>query len=117
MSEVDASSPANLEDERDELKFELIVLQGDLKENFDFSMMSQPLLADTAPATIEINARLKRLVNRMKAQLDRLTKPDLNKPTTPLLRQRRRLWRQCFLLLLHVTVLLRKKRPRIQDAT
>ena len=57
MSEADAASPANLEDERDELKFELTLLQGRLKHEFDFSMMLGPLLADTAPATIEGNAR------------------------------------------------------------
>ena len=113
MSEVDASSPANLEDERDELRFELIVLQGHLiKDKFDLSRMIDPLLADTAPATIEINARLKRLVDRMKAQLDSLPKPDLNnlKPTTPSPApppQRGRILRQLFLLL-YVTVLVRK---------
>ena len=83
MSEADAASPANLEDERDELKFELTILQGRLKHEFDFSMMLGPLLADTAPATIEGNARLKRHVHRMKAQLETLDIPDRNKPTTP----------------------------------
>ena len=68
MSEADASSPADLEDERDELKMELIGLQGHLiKEQFDYSRVIDPLLADTTPATIEGNARLKRHTARMKA--------------------------------------------------
>ena len=83
MSEVDAASPANLQAERDELRFELTLLQGRLKHEFDFSMMLGPLLADTAPATIEVNARLNRLLHRMKAQLETLNIPDRNKPTTP----------------------------------
>ena len=67
MSEADAASPANLEDERDELKFELTILQGRLKHEFDFSMMLGPLLADTAPATIEGNARLGLIQRRNEA--------------------------------------------------
>ena len=84
MSEADAASLANLEDEREQLMFELIVLKGHLiKDNFYFSRMIDPLLDDTAPATIEIHAKMKRLVARLKAQLATLNKPYLNKPTTP----------------------------------
>ena len=83
MSEADAASPANLDDERDELKFELIVLKGHLKDKFDFSSMIDPLLDATAPATIEINAKMKKLVARLQAQLETLNIPDRNKPTTP----------------------------------
>ena len=83
MSEADTTSQAYLEEERDGLKFDLIVWQGHLmKEKLDFSCILGPLLADTAPATIEGNARMKRHVDRMKAQLESLNKPDLNKPTT-----------------------------------
>ena len=83
MSEADTASQAYLEDERDELKIELVVLQGHLKDKFDFSMILGPLLADTAPATNEINARLKRHVHYLKAQMETLNIPDRNKPTTP----------------------------------
>ena len=83
MSEADAASPANLEDERDELKLELAVLQGHLKDKFDFLMILGPLLTDTAPATIEVNARLQRLLHRMKAQLETLNIPDPNQSSTP----------------------------------
>jgi hypothetical protein len=80
MSESAAASPANLDDERDELKFELIVLKGHLKDKFDFSSMIDPLLDATAPATIEINAKMKRLVARLQAQLETSNIPDRNKP-------------------------------------
>ena len=83
MSESAAASPANLDDERDELKFELIVLKGHLKDKFDFSSMIDPLLDATAPATIEINAKMKKLVARLQAQVETLNIPDRNKPTTP----------------------------------
>ena len=114
MSESAAASPANLDDERDELKFELIVLKGHLKDKFDFSSMIDPLLDATAPATIEINAKMKKLVARLQAQVETLNITDRNNQLLlrqPLLRQRGLggwLWRQRFLLLVHVTVLLRK---------
>ena len=82
MSEVDAASLPNLEDERNDLKFQLVVLQGSLlKHEFDFSKMLDPLLADTAPATIEINARLKRHVTRMTARLEDLDKQNQTTPS------------------------------------
>jgi hypothetical protein len=80
MSESAAASPANLDDERDELKFELIVLKGHLKDKFDFSSVIDPLLDATAPATIEINAKMKRLVARLQAKLETSNMPDRNKP-------------------------------------
>ena len=112
MSEADAASLANLEDEREQLMFELIVLKGHLiKDDFDFSRMIDPLLDDTTPATIEINAKMKRLVARLKAHLATLNKPDLNKPTTPSPAPppsaRAAL----------APALPSQKRPRIQDAT
>ena len=84
MSEADAASPANLDDERDELKFELIVLKGHLiKDKFDFSSMIDPFLDATAPATIESNAKMKRLVARLQARLETLNIPDPNQSSTP----------------------------------
>ena len=84
MSEADAASPANLDDERDELMCELIILKGCMiKEKFDFSSMIDPFLDATAPATIESNAKMKRLVARLQAQFETLNIPDRNKPTTP----------------------------------
>ena len=43
--------------------------------------MLDPLLADTAPAAIEINARLKRHVTRMTAQLEDLDKQNQTTPS------------------------------------
>ncbi len=58
MSEVAAASLPDLKIEMDELRFQLVVLQGRLlKHDFDLGTMLYPLLAYTAPATIEMNVR------------------------------------------------------------
>ena len=80
----EAEMELDLDEERDKLREDLIILSGDLKKfGYDFTDTVRPLLIDTAPATAETNRRLKRRYDSMKEKLDNIRKETAPPPPPP----------------------------------
>ena len=66
---------SNLEEERYDLRDQLIILSGDLKQiGYDFTENVRSFLIDTAPATAAKNQLLKKRVDSWKELLEKKTK-------------------------------------------
>ena len=80
MAEAEITSQSDfevrIEDERYYLRDGLVVLQGDMKHKFDYTGFIKPLLTDKALAT-------KRLIARLKRQVEPAQLGDLSEGTTP----------------------------------
>ena len=80
----EAEMELDLDEERDKLRDDLIILSGYFKNlGFDFTKTIDPLLIDTAPATAETNRRLKRRYDSMKEKLDNIRKETAPPPPPP----------------------------------
>ena len=80
----EAEMELDLDEERDKLRDDLIILSGHLKNlGFDFTDTVRPLLIDTAPATAENNQRLKRRYDSRKEKLDNIRKDTAPPPPPP----------------------------------
>ena len=90
-----AEMEPDLENERDDLREELVILSGQLKKlGFDFTDTVSLFQNDTEPATTAKNQRLKRRIDSMKKRLDIFSKetappPPPSTPTFQPLHRRR----------------------------
>ena len=83
MSDTAQMESDDLEEERDALMDQLVVLSGDLKRfGYDFTKTVDSFLNDTAAATAANNQRLKRRVDSWKELLEKKTK-EKAPPTSP----------------------------------